>query len=252
MAGHSKFKNIQHRKGAQDKKRAKIFSRCAKEIIVATKEGGTDADMNPRLRLAIQNAKSQNMPNDNIARAIKTGSGEGQDAASFEEMRYEGYGPNAIAVIVEALTDNRNRTAGEVRAVFTKRGGNMGETNSVSFMFDRLGEIIFPAAVASADDMFEAAVEAGAENVESDDDEHVIYTAPDDFMAVLNALQEKLGDAKQAELTFKANIEKELNEEEAQQILDMIEAFEDIDDVQSVYTNMSVSDEVMAKLEAAE
>jgi YebC/PmpR family DNA-binding regulatory protein len=167
-------------------------------------------------------------------------------------MRYEGYGPNAIAVIVEALTDNRNRTAGEVRAVFTKRGGNMGETNSVSFMFDRLGEIIFPASVASADDMFEAAVEAGAENVESDDDEHVIYTAPDDFMAVLNALQEKLGDAKQAELTFKANIEKELNAEEAQQILDMIEAFEDIDDVQSVYTNMSVSDEVMAKLEAAE
>ena len=138
MAGHSKFKNIQHRKGAQDKKRAKIFSRCAKEIIVAVKEGGADADMNPRLRLAIQNAKGQNMPNDNIARAIKTGSGEGQDAASFENIRYEGYGPAGTAFIVEALTDNRNRTAGEVRTTFSKFGGNLGESNSVAFMFDRL------------------------------------------------------------------------------------------------------------------
>ena len=248
MAGHSKFKNIQHRKGAQDKKRAKIFSRCAKEIIVAVKEGGIDPDMNPRLRLAIQNAKGQNMPNDNIARAIKTGSGEGQDAASFEEIRYEGYGPAGTAFIVETLTDNRNRTAGEVRMTFTKMGGNLGESNSVSFMFDRIGEIVYPLATGSADAIFEAAVEAGAENAEIDEESHIITTAPDDFAAVQKALEEKLGDPQKAELTWNANIEKEVSEEEAETVLKLYDALEELDDVQYVHANFSIDDSILEKL----
>lgn len=248
MAGHSKFKNIMHRKGAQDKKRAKVFSRCAKEIIVAVKEGGSDPEMNPRLRLAIANAKANNLPNDNINRAIKTGSGEGEDAATFEEMRYEGYGPGAVAFIVEALTDNRNRTAGEVRAAFTKAGGNLGESNSVSFMFDRLGEIAYPKDKASDDEMFELAVEAGAENVESEDDTHVIYTQPDDFAAVQEALSEKLGDPLKAELTWKPNVSKDLNEEEAEKVMRLIDVLDDLDDTQNIYTNFEISDEIMEKL----
>lgn len=248
MAGHSKFKNIQHRKGAQDKKRAKVFSRCAKEIIVAVKEGGADADMNPRLRLAIANAKANNLPNDNVARAIKTGSGEGGEDTNYEDLRYEGYGPAAVAVIVEALTDNRNRTAGEVRTTFAKSGGNLGESNAVSFMFDRLGEIVYPLATASEDDMFVAAAEAGAENVETDEDAHYIYTQPDDFGAVLSAISEKYGDPEKAELTWKPNVTKDLDLESAQKVMKLIDALEDLDDVQNVYTNFEVSDEILEKL----
>lgn len=193
MAGHSKWANIQHRKGAQDKKRAKIFSKLAREITVAAKMGGGDPDMNPRLRLAIANAKSQSMPKNNIENAVQkgVGGGEGED---YTEMRYEGYGPGGVAVIVDALTDNKNRTAGEVRSYFTKFGGNLGETGSVNFMFDRVGEIVYPADKADAETMFEAAVEAGAVNCESDDDGHVITTDPDDFANVQNALEENLGE----------------------------------------------------------
>lgn len=243
MAGHSKFKNIMHRKGAQDKKRAKVFTRCAKEIIVAVKEGGADPDMNPRLRLAISNAKANNLPNDNIKRAIKTGSGEGDEAANFEEMRYEGYGPDGVAFIVEALTDNRNRTASELRSTFAKGGGNLGESNSVAFMFDRIGEVIYDTEITDADTMFEVAVEAGAENCESDEESHRITTSPDDFAAVQEALQKKFGDPKQAGLTWQPNVTKEGDEALTEKTLNLIEALEDIDDVQYVHTNYEMAED---------
>ena len=239
MAGHSKFKNIQHRKGAQDKKRAKIFARCTKEIIVAVKEKGSDPDMNPRLRLAIANAKGSNMPNDNIDRAIKKGAGDAADSPNYEEVRYEGYGPEGTAFIVETLTDNRNRTAGEVRACFAKHGGNLGESGSVNFMFEQIGEVIYPAAIADADTVFEAAVEAGASNAESDEDTHIITTAPDDFAAVQSALLARFGDAERAGLSWRATLEKELDEAAQEKVLNLIEKLEDIDDVQYVHTNVA-------------
>lgn len=251
MAGHSKFKNIQHRKGAQDKKRGKIFARCAREITVAVKEGGPDPDMNPRLRLAIANAKSLNTPNDNIARAIKAGTGEGEDGVIYEDVRYEGYGPGGTAIIVETLTENRNRTASEVRSTFAKYGGNLGETGSVGFMFDRMGEIIYPSDKASEDEMFEAAVEAGADNVESGDETHDIYTAADDFASVQEALASKYGDPERAGLTWKPNVNKDVDEDTASSVLKLIEMLDDLDDVQSVYTNFDVSDEILAKLTAS-
>ncbi|MGE4313919.1 MAG: YebC/PmpR family DNA-binding transcriptional regulator [Pseudobdellovibrionaceae bacterium] len=248
MAGHSKFKNIQHRKGAQDKKRAKIFSKLGKEIMVAAKLGGPDPDMNPRLRLAIVTARGQSMPKDGIERAIAKGAGTGADQIDYTEMRYEGYAPGGVAVIVDALTDNKNRTASEVRAAFTKMGGNLGETNSVSFMFDRVGEIWYPANIAAEDAMFEAAVEAGAENCESDVEGHTITTAPDQFAAVQKTLEAKFGEPEESGLIWRPNMQTEVSEDVAASVLKLIDMLEDNDDVQVVTTNFSVSDEIMEKL----
>ena len=250
MAGHSKWANIQHRKGAQDKKRGKIFSKLSKEITVAAKMGGDDPDMNPRLRLAINNAKGQSMPKNNIENAIKKGVGGGE-GTDYEEIRYEGYGPAGIAVMVEVLTDNRNRAATDMRTLFSKNGGNLGETGAVGFMFDRMGEIFYPADKGSADEMFEAAVEAGAENVESDEEGHIIYTADTDLASVRDALEKKLGEAERAGLIWKPNLLTEVDEDKAAAVLKLVDALEDNDDVQSVTTNMDASDEVMEKLMAS-
>ncbi len=247
MAGHSKWANIKHRKGKQDAQRSKAFAKLSREITVAAKMGGGDPDMNPRLRLAVYTARGQSMPKNNIEAAIQkgVGGGEGDD---YEEIRYEGYGPGGVAIIVEALTDNRNRTAGEVRSSFTKYGGNLGETGSVGFMFDRVGEIIYPVAKASPDAMFEAGVEAGADNVESDDDGHYITCSVDDFAAVRDALEKKLGEPEKAGLIWNPNVTSEINEEQATMVLKLIDVLEDNDDVQTVTTNMQVSDDIMEKL----
>ena len=250
MAGHSKWANIQHRKGAQGKKRGKIFSKLSKEITVAAKLGGGDPDMNPRLRLAIANAKGQSMPKNNIENAIQKGAGGGE-GADYEEIRYEGYGPGGVAVVVEVMTDNRNRAATDMRTIFSKNGGNLGETGSVGFMFDRMGEIFYPADKGSADDIFEAAVEAGAENVESDETGHVIYTAAEDLAAVRDAMEKTLGEAERSGLIWKPNVMSEVDEDTAASILKLVDALEDNDDVQTVTTNMEVSDDVMEKLLAA-
>ena len=250
MAGHSKFKNIQHRKGAQDKKRAQLFAKLGREITVSAKLGGGDPDMNPRLRLAMQTARAQSMPKANIDNAVKKGVGGGSDD-DYVAMRYEGYGVGGVAVIVESLTNNKNRTAGEVRAIFDKNGGNLGTTGAVGFMFDRVGEIIYPAAKGSPDAMFEAAVEAGASNAESDSEIHAITCAPDDFAAVREALVTKFGEPDKSGLIWKPNVTAEVSEEQATSVLDLIEALEENDDVQSVTTNFEVSDAVMEKLLAA-
>lgn len=250
MAGHSKWANIQHRKGAQDKKRAKLFSKLAKEITVAAKLGGGDPDMNPRLRLAITNAKGQSMPKANIENAIKKGIGA-TDGEDYVEMRYEGYATGGVAIIVECLTDNKNRTAGNIRSTFTKHGGNLSETGSVGFMFDRIGEIIYPADKADSDAMFEAAVEAGAGNVESDEHIHRITCAADDFAAVLEVLNAKFGEAEKSGLAWEANVESDVDAETATSVLKLIDALEDDDDVQAVTSNMNASDDIMEKLMAA-
>ncbi len=250
MAGHSKFKNIQHRKGAQDKKRAKIFSKLAKEITVAAKMGMPDPEMNPRLRTAIAAARAANMPNDRIKRAVASGSPGGDDT-NYEEIRYEGYGPAGIAIIVEALTDNRNRTAGEVRTAFAKNGGSLGESNSVSFMFDRVGMITYPVDTASDDEMFEAAVEAGAENVENNGESHEITTAAEDLFAVQGALAEKYGDPSGAELAWIPQNTVAPTESQAQTLFKLIDALEDSDDVQNVSANFDIDDAMMEKLMAA-
>lgn len=250
MAGHSKFKNIQHRKGAQDKKRAKIFNKLAREITVAAKLGIPDPDMNPRLRAAIIAAKSANMPNDRIKRAVDSGSPGGDDTV-YDDMRYEGYGPGGVAIIVDALTDNRNRTAAEVRTAFSKHDGAMGETNSVSFMFDRIGLIVYPVTVASADDMFEIAVEAGAENVETDDDFHEVTTSVEDFATVREALEEKLGTAESSNLTWKPKNTVTPNEKQTATLLKLIDVLEDNDDVQFVSSNFDVDDAIIEKLMAS-
>ena len=247
MAGHSKFKNIQHRKGAQDKKRAKIFTRLIKELAVAAR-GGTDPASNPRLRGALLAARAANMPKDNIERVLKKA--EGGEGEQYEEIRYEGYGVGGTAFIVEAMTDNRNRTASEVRAAFSKFGGSLGETGSVSFMFDKVGQVIFAGSVGDADTMFEAALEAGADNVESDDDSHVVTCAPEDFNAVREALQEAFGDPVEAELTWIAQNELAVDEGQARTLLKFIDALEDNEDVQSLSFNFEISDEIMAKIEA--
>lgn len=249
MAGHSKFKNIQHRKGAQDAKRAKIFTKIGREIIVAAKLGGADPNSNPRLRAAIMAGRAVNMPNDRIKRAIDSAIGAG-NAENYENIRYEGYGPGGVAIIVETLTDNRNRTVGEVRSYFTKLGGTLGETNSVSFMFDRVGEIVYPLAKASADQMFESAVEAGADNVDSGEDYHEITCAHDDFAAVRDNLIAKFGEPEKSGFVWKPNVMASVDEETAKTILKLIELLEDNDDVQSVFTNFEVSDEVMERLMA--
>lgn len=250
MAGHSKWANIKHRKGAQDAKRAKVFNKLAREIEVAAKSS-PDPDDNPRLRGAISAARAQNMPNDRIKKAIEKGSGAGADAANYEEIRYEGYAGGGIALIVEALTDNRNRTASDVRAAFNKHGGTLGETGSVNFMFTRVGLIEYPADVASADDMFEAAVEAGADNAESDEDAHVITCEPDALNEVRDALAKKFGDAETARLSWQPNDRLTVDDEDkASKLLKLIDVLEDNDDVQYVEGNYHIPDEVMEKIAA--
>lgn len=249
MAGHSKFKNIMHRKGAQDAKRAKVFTKLIRELTVAVKQGSPDPDMNPRLRSAIAAAKAQNMPNDNIKRAIDKASGGG-DGDNYEEVRYEGYGPGGIAVIVEALTDNRNRTAGEVRAAFSKHGGTLGETGSVAFMFDRIGLVQYKADVADADSMFEAALEAGADDVESTEDGHDIACAPDDLSTVRDALAEQFGDADAARLDWKPQNQTPVDESTAETLFKFLDVLDDNDDVQRVAANYDVSDDILEKLGA--
>ncbi len=246
MAGHSKFKNIQHRKGAQDKKRSAMFSKLSREITVAAKMGMPDPDMNPRLRLAVNAAKAQSMPKDNIQRAIdKASTAGGED---YEEIRYEGYGPGGVAIIVEALTDNRNRTATNVRTAFAKNGGNLGASGAVSHGFDRVGLITYPASAGDADTIFEAALDAGAEDVESSEDEHSIWTAMDALHEVAKALEGSLGEAESAKLAWKPQISVEVDETNAATLIKMIDALEDDDDVQTVWGNYDMSDEVMAKL----
>ncbi len=247
MAGHSKWANIQHRKGAQDKKRAKVFSKLGRELTVASKMGGGDPDMNPRLRLAISTARSNSMPKDGIERAIQKGIG-GTEGDNYENMSYEGYGVGGVAVIVEVLTDNKNRTAAEMRAAFTKMGGNLGETGCVNFMFDRMGQVVYLADKASADDMFEAALEAGASNVESDDNNHEITCDAGDFSSVRDALEKKYGEPDRQGLVWKPNISAEINEDQARSVLKLIDVLEDNDDVQNVVTNFDISDEIMDKI----
>ncbi|MBR7158950.1 MAG: YebC/PmpR family DNA-binding transcriptional regulator [Alphaproteobacteria bacterium] len=248
MAGHSQFKNIMHRKGAQDRERAKAFAKLAREITVAAKSGLPDPDMNPRLRTAIAAARAQNMPKDNIERAIKKGT-PGADDTVYEEVRYEGYGPGGVAVIVEALTDNRNRTAPVVRSIFSKNGGALGETNSVSFNFERIGLIQYPFEIASVDEMFEAALDAGANDVVSDEEEgHSVICAPDDLAAVREALEAKFKDPIAARFDWKALNTVPVDEDNARKLMNMLEAFNDDDDVQRVFENSDISDEIMAKL----
>jgi YebC/PmpR family DNA-binding regulatory protein len=246
MAGHSKWANIQHRKGRQDAARSKLFSKLAKEITVAAKMGDPDPDKNPRLRLAVKEAKSQSVPKDVIDRAIKKSLGG--DAENYDEIRYEGYGPGGVAVIVEAMTDNRNRTASTVRSTFSKNGGNLGETGSVSFMFDRKGEIVYPVSVGDADTVMMAAIEAGAEDAESSEDGHVIWCADTDLNDVSNALEAELGESEATRLVWKPQTSTELGLEDMQKLMKLLDALEDDDDVQKVTANFETSDEVMAQL----
>lgn len=247
MAGHSKWANIQHRKGRQDKLRAKLFSKLSKEITVAAKMGDPDPDKNPRLRLAVKEAKSSSVPKDVIDRAIKKSqAGEGED---YEEIRYEGYGPNGVAVIVEAMTDNRNRTASNVRSTFTKNGGNLGETGSVGFMFDRKGEVTYPATVGDADTVMMAAIEAGAEDVESADESHVIWCADTDLNDVSTALEATLGESESTKLVWKPTVTTDMDLENMEKLMKLLDALEDDDDVQRVTANFEASDEVMGQLQ---
>ena len=252
MAGHSKWANIQHRKGRQDKLRSKLFSKLSKEITVAAKMGDPDPDKNPRLRLAVREAKSLSMPKDNIDRAIKKSmAAEGDD---YEEIRYEGYGPGGVAMIVEALTDNRNRTASSVRSMFAKSGGNLGETGSVGFMFDRVGQIFYPADIGDVDTVFEAAIEAGAEDVESDveseeDGGHTIYCAGTDLNDVSTALEASLGEPASAKLAWRPQNTNPVEIDHARSLMKLIDGLEDDDDVQHVTSNVEMTDEVMAALE---
>jgi YebC/PmpR family DNA-binding regulatory protein len=247
MAGHSAYSNIKHRKGAQDAKRAKVFTKIAREIIVAVKSGLPEPESNPRLRAAIQAARAVNMTNDRINSAIKQGSGA-QDTDNYEEMRYEGYGAGGVAVIVDCLSNNRNRTGGDVRSMFTKYGGNMGADGSVSFGFDRIGLFEYPAEKASADEMLDAAIEAGADDCQSDEFVHSISCKPDDFSSVREALVAKFGEADTARLSWKAQNLCPVDAEKAATLLKMIDALEDNDDVQFVTTNADISDEIMESL----
>ncbi|MEQ3642594.1 MAG: YebC/PmpR family DNA-binding transcriptional regulator [Paracoccus sp. (in: a-proteobacteria)] len=247
MAGHSKWANIQHRKGRQDKLRSKLFSKLAKEITVAAKMGDPDPEKNPRLRLAVKEAKSKSVPKDVIDRAIKKS--QGGDAETYDEIRYEGYGPNGIALVVEAMTDNRNRTASNVRSYFTKSGGDMGQTGSVSFMFDRVGEIVYPASAGDADTVMLAALEAGADDVESDEDGHWIYCADTALNEVSSALEASLGESDTAKLIWKPQAPTEVTDlETAQKLMRLIDTLEDDDDVQTVTGNFDISEEIAAQL----
>lgn len=249
MAGHSQFKNIMHRKGAADAKRSKLFAKLAREITVAAKLGLPDPKMNARLRLAILNARAENMPKDNVDRAIKKALGN--DGENYDEIRYEGYGPGGIALVVEALTDNRNRTASAVRSYFTKAGGALGETGSVAFMFDHVGEITYKAAAGSADDVMEAAIEAGADDVESDAEGHWIYTGFESLGEVAKALEEKLGEADSVKAIWKPQNLVPVDEEKAATLMRLVETLEDDDDVQAVYANFDIPEDVLQKLAAA-
>ena len=246
MAGHSKFKNIMHRKGAQDKKRSAMFSKLSREITVAAKMGMPDPDMNPRLRLAVNAAKSQSMPKDNIQRAIDKASMAGGE--DYEEIRYEGYGPGGVALIVEALTDNRNRTATNVRTAFAKNGGNLGASGAVSHGFDRLGLIEYPASAGDEEKVLEAAIEAGADDVESSEDGHSIWTGMDSLHEVAKALEGVLGEAESVKLAWKPNLTVAVGEGDAGTLIKLIDALEDDDDVQTVWGNYEIDDAVMEKL----
>jgi len=248
MAGHSQFKNIMYRKGRQDAVKSKLFGKLAREITVSAKLGLPDPGMNPRLRAAIIAARAENMPKDNIERAIKKA--QGSDAESYDEVRYEGYGPGGVAVIVEALTDNRNRTASDVRAVFAKNGGNLAETGAVSFMFDHVGLVEFAPEVANADAMFEAALDAGADDVVSSESGHEIYVTQDRLRDVGKALEAKFGEPRKASLVWKPQNTLPLQDLEGEKLLRLIESLEDHDDVQHVYANFEVSDALVAKMSA--
>jgi YebC/PmpR family DNA-binding regulatory protein len=246
MAGHSKFKNIMHRKGRQDAARSKLFSKLSREITVAAKTGMADPAMNPRLRLAVANARAESMSKDVIDRAIKKALGG--DAETYEEIRYEGFGPGGVGVIVEVLTDNRNRAASNVRSIFSKNGGNLGETGSVSFMFDRVGQIVYAAAVGSEDKVMEAAIEAGAEDVESDEESHTIYTAFEQLSEVAQALEGGLGEAKSTGIVWRPKSLTPVSGDGAATLLKLIDALEDDDDVQNVYSNEDISEAELEKL----
>jgi YebC/PmpR family DNA-binding regulatory protein len=248
MAGHSQFKNIMYRKGAQDKKRSKMFSKLAREITAAAKIGIPEIGMNPRLRSAVLAARAQNMPKDNIERAIKKSQEAG--GAEYVEVRYEGFAPGGVGVIVEALTDNRNRTAGEVRSIFTKYGGNLGETGAVSFGFDRVGEIEYPLSTGSAEAMLEAAIEAGADDCETDKDGHWLTASVEAYHEVSAALEAKLGPAKSSSIVWRPQNTVDVDEEKGEKLLKLIDSLEDSDDVQAVYANFEMSSEVMEKLSA--
>ena len=249
MAGHSHAKNIMHRKGKSDAARSKVFSKLAREITVAAKLGVPDPAFNSRLRLAVSNARSQSMPKDNIDRAIKKAAGT--EGENYEEIRYEGYGPAGVAVIVEALTDNRNRTASNIRSTFSKSGGSLGETNSVSFMFDRVGEITYPASVGDADKVMEAAIEAGADDVESDEEAHYIYTSFESMGDAASALEASLGEAESVKAIWRPQNYVPLDPEKSETLMKLISALEDDDDVQNVYANVELSDDETAETDAA-
>jgi YebC/PmpR family DNA-binding regulatory protein len=249
MAGHSQFKNIMHRKGAADVRRSKLFSKLAREITVAAKLGVPDPNMNARLRLAILNARAENMPKDNIERAIKKAAGN--DGENYETIRYEGYGPGGVAMIVEALTDNRNRTAGAVRSYLSKNGGALGETGSVSFMFDHVGQIIYKSEAGSADKVLEAAIDAGADDVQSGPDGHVITTQFADLGEVSKKLEASLGEAESVKSIWRPQSTTSLDEDKASAMLKLIGILDEDDDVQEVYANYEIPDAVMAKLTAA-
>src|SRR3954470_23289406 len=248
MAGHSQFKNIMHRKGRQDKVRSKLFGKLAREITTAAKLGQPDPAFNPRLRAAIIAARAENMTKDVIERAIRKS--QGGDAEHYDEMRYEGYGPGGVAVIVEVLTDNKNRTAGEVRASFTKAGGNLAETGAVSFMFDHVGVVEFDAKVASADAMLDAAIEAGAEDVTSGENGHEVYTGLESLAEVAKALEAKFGEPRKAALMWKPKNTMAVDDEKGEKLLELLDTFNEHDDVQNVYANFEVSDALLAKMSA--
>ena len=247
MAGHSKWANIQHRKGAQDKKRGKLFTKLIREITVAAKMGGSDLDANPRLRLAVDKAKAQSMPKDNIERAVKRGAGE-TDGEDFIEIRYEGYGPGGTAVMVDCLTDNRNRTVADVRHAFTKFGGNLGADGSVNYLFNKVGQLLYPAG-SDEDAVMEAAIEAGAEDVVVDDEGSIeVLTAPDEFEQVRDAMRNAGMKPESAQVTMRASTNAELGVKEAGSMIRMLETLEDLDDVQEVYSNADLSEEILAQL----
>ena len=243
MSGHSKWSTIKRKKGAADAKRGKIFTKLIREIATAARIGGGELDANPRLRLIVDKAKAANMPKDNIARAIAKGVGGGEDSETFEECVYEGYGPGGVAILIEALTDNRNRAAANVRAIFSKNGGNLGETGAVSFMFDRVGQIVYPASVGSEDKVMEAAIESGAEDVESDEDTHTIYTAFEDLSDVAQTLEGSLGEPKSTAIAWRPKTLTPVEGEPVATLMKLIDALEDDDDVQNVYGNYDISDE---------
>jgi YebC/PmpR family DNA-binding regulatory protein len=246
MAGHSKWANIQHRKGRQDAARSKLFSKLSKEITVAAKMGDPDPEKNPRLRLAVKEAKSNSVPKDVIDRAIAKATGG--DSENYDEIRYEGYGPGGVAVIVEAMTDNRNRTASTVRSTFGKHGGSLGETGSVGFLFERKGQVVYPADAGSEDEVMEAALEAGAEDVESGEDGHVVWTADTELNEVSTALEARLGESEHTGLVWRPTTTTEMDAEGLQKLMKLVDALEDDDDVQSVTTNFEASEEVMAQV----